>query len=212
MINELNIKIYDYIFSTNIGLRGNYLDDSNENNLCSRLDELIEEVCNKYDFWNEFKHLFNDNCVLDASTLDGNDYIYNGFPRMRMGTRKEYLNYKLQQVKNSISNNGEFLRKDFEEITQNIITVAKKEILDYCVEIGIIEYIEKPFVSADNCPALAIIYDNIRAVLYTEDEIRTLIAENIILINGDGNQVGNIEQNVNSKNNDTELFNLVLSK
>lgn len=212
MINELNVKIYDYIFSSNIGLRGNYLEDNNENNLCSELSKLIMEVCDEYDFWNEYKYFFNDNCVIDASTLGGHHYVYNGFPKMKLGMKKEYLNYKLQQVKNSINNNGEFLKEDFEKITSNIINVAKKEILDYCAEIGIIEYVGNAFIAADNCPALAIIYDNIKAVLYTETEIKSSIAENVIVINGNGNNVSHIEQNANSKNNDEELFNMVLSK
>ena len=29
MINELNVKIFDYIFSTNVGLKGNYLENAN---------------------------------------------------------------------------------------------------------------------------------------------------------------------------------------
>ena len=86
-------------------------EDNNENNLCSELSKLIMEVCDEYDFWNEYKYFFNDNCVIDASTLGGHHYVYNGFPKMKLGMKKEYLNYKLQQVKNSINNNGELRYK-----------------------------------------------------------------------------------------------------
>jgi len=212
MINELNIKIFDYIFSTNIGLRGNYLDDNNTKELCSSLSDLINEVCEEYDFWNEYKIYFNDNCVIDASTLSSQQYIYNGFPKMKLSTKKEYLNYKMKQVKDSINNNGEFLRNEFEVLTKNIINVAKKEILDCCEKTGLIKYVGKPFIAADNHPAVAIIYDNIKAVLYTEDEVQSMIGQNIIVVNGSGNNFGSIEQNINLKNNDDELFNLVLTK
>ena len=80
---------------------------------------------------------------------------------MKLATKKLYLNYKLEQLKNSISNEGEFLQEKFEEMTENIINVGRKEILDYCNEVGIIKYIGKVFLAADNCPACAIIYDNI---------------------------------------------------
>lgn len=212
MINEFNVKIFDFIFSTNIGLKGDYLENNNINHLCSELSKLINDICEEYDFWNEYKFYFNDNCVLDASTLSDRQYIYNGFPRMRLVTKKEYLNYKVNQVKKIIENNGDFSKEAFEKITENIINVGKKEILDYCNEIGIIEYIGKVYIAADNCPAVAIIYDNIKAVIYTEEEVQSLIAENIIMVNGDGVSIGNIEQNANSKNNDERLFDLVLKK
>ena len=35
MINEFNVKIFDFIFSTNIGLKGDYLENNNINHLCS---------------------------------------------------------------------------------------------------------------------------------------------------------------------------------
>ena len=118
----------------------------------------------------------------------------------------------MNQVKKIIENNGYFSKEAFEKITENIINVGKKEILDYCNEIGIIEYIGKVYIAADNCPAVAIIYDNIKAVIYTEEEVQSLIAENIIMVNGDEVSIGNIEQNANSKNNDERLFDLVLKK
>lgn len=149
--------------------------------------------------------------MIDASILSAHQYIYSGFPKMKLSAKKEYLNYKMKQIKDSINNNGEFLCNKFETITKNIINVAKK-ILDYCVETGLIKYVSKPFISVDNCLAISIIYDNIKAILYTEDEIQSMIVQNIIVVNGSDNNFDNIEQNVNSKNNDDELFNLVLTK
>ena len=212
MINELNVKIFDYIFSTNVGLKGNYLENANTEKLCSELDNLINKICEVYDFWNEYKLYFNDNCVKDASSSSGYKYIYNGFPKMKLNTKKDYLKYKMIQLKTSINNNGEFSQNEFEKLTDNIINVGKKEILDYCEKIGIIEYLGKVFISADNYPAIAIIYDNIKAVLHTSEENQPLTAKNIIVVNGNGNRFENIEQNNNLKNSDDEIFNLVLNK
>lgn len=212
MLNEFNINIFDFIFSTNIGLKGDYLDNSNDKYLCSKLSELIQDVCEEYDFWDEYKLYFNDNCVINASTLGSRLYIYNGFPRFKLSTKKMYLNYKLEQVKRIIENNGDFSKEEFELITENIINVGKKEILDYCSEVGIIEYIGKAYISADNCPAIDIIYENIKVVLYSEEQMQQLIAKNIIIVNGNKNNIGNIEQNDNSINCDDKLFDLVLSK
>lgn len=212
MINELNIKIFDFIFSTYIGLKGNFLNNSDTNYLCSQLSKLINEFCEENDFWSEYKFCFNDDCVVESFSLGGSKYIYNEFPRMKLKTKKMYLNYKLEQVKKIIENNGDFSKKDFEKITDNIINVGKKEILDYCSEIGIIEYAGKAFIAADNCPAISIIYDNIKPVLYTEEDVQSLIAENIIMISGNGNNIGNVEQNANSKNCDDKLFELVQNK
>lgn len=212
MINKLTIKIFDYIFSNSVGLKGDYFENVDNEQLCSELDGFISKVCDIYDFWHEYKFYFNDNCVVDASTLSGHQYIYNGFPKMKLSTKKDYLNYKVEQVRDSISDNGEFLQEEFELVTDNIINAGKKEILDYCKEVGIIEYIGKVFISASNDPAFGIIYGNIKAVLYTEKEIQSIISENVFVVSGNGNRFGNIEQNSNSKNNDEELFNIVLLK
>ena len=45
---------------------------------------------------------------------------------MRLVTKKEYLNYKVNQVKKIIENNGDFSKEAFEKITENIINVGKK--------------------------------------------------------------------------------------
>lgn len=212
MINDFNIKIFDFVFSTNCGINGNYLEKSNDEFLCSQLDEIISKACNKYDFWQDYKRYFNDKCVIDATTMDGKEYIYNGFPRMKLATKEMYFNYKMKQLKKIIDDNGAFLEEKFQEITENIINVGKKEILDYCEQIGIIKYTGKVFIEAGDCPACVINYGNIKAVLHKEERFHPFSAENVVIFNGNENSVGNIEQNVNSKNNDDKLFELVLEK
>lgn len=53
-------------------------------------------------------------------------------------------------------------------------------------------------------------YGNIKAVLHKEERFHPFSAENVVIFNGNENSVGNIEQNVNSKNNDDKLFEFVL--
>lgn len=207
MLNELNIDIFDFIFSSNIELKNG---EKKLNELCQELDQKISEICEQYDFWNEYKYYFSDNCMIDASTLSGYQYIYNGFPKLKIETKKKYLEYKKNQIKASITNNGEFESEEFEKITKYISNEGKKEILDYCESVGIIKYKGRVFIAADDSPAYAIIYDNISAVLYTEDEAKILRAENMIIVNGNGNYINDIKQNNNS--NDEEFFKTVMSK
>lgn len=207
MLNELNIDIFDFIFSSNIELKHG---EKKLNELCQELDQKISEICEQYDFWNEYKYYFNDKCVIDASTLSGYQYIYNDFPKLKIETKKKYFEYKKNQIKASITNNGEFEGEEFEKITKYICNEGKKEILDYCESVGIIKYKGRVFIDADDSPAYAIIYDNISAILYTEDEAKSLRAENMIIVNGNGNYINDIKQNSNS--NDEEFFKTVMSK
>lgn len=205
MINELNVKIFDYIFSVNISK------EENEEKSCDQLSQIISSLCEEYDFWSEYKFYFNDKCVIDASTLGGKHYVYNGFPRMKLNTKQAYLKYKLSQVKNIVENNGDFIGKEFEKITELISDEGKKEILDYCKDCGIIQYEGKVFLAADNNPACYIIYENIRAIL-SDDSDDAIFPQNVFVVNGNSNTFGNVEQNVNSKNNDDKLFDMILSK
>lgn len=207
MLNELNIGIFDFIFSSNIKLKNG---EKTTNELCRELDKRISEISEQYDFWNEYKYYFNDKCVIDASTLSGYLYIYNEFPKFKIETKKKYFEYKKDKIKASIMNSGDFEEKEFQRITKDICNEGKKEILDYCESIGIIKYKGKVFDAAEDNPAYQIIYDNILAVLYTEDEVKHLTAQNMIIVNGNNNYLSDIKQNSNS--NDEELFITVMSK
>lgn len=207
MLNEFNIRVFDFIFSSNIELKNG---KKNTNELCQELDKRISEIGEQYDFWNEYKCYFNDTCVIDASTLSGYQYIYNGFPKFKIETKKKYFEYKKDKIKANIINNGEFEEKEFKKITKDICNEGKKEILDYCESMGIIKYKGRVFIAADYNPAYEIIYDNISEVLYTEDEVKSLAAQNMIIVSGNGNYLNNIRQNINS--NDEEFFETVISK
>ena len=207
MLNELNIDIFDFIFSSNIELK---IEEKNLNELYEELDRKISKISKQYDFWNEYKYYFNDKCVSDASTFGDHQYIYNSFPKLKIETKKIYLEYKKNQIKTSITNNGEFEEKEFEKITKDICNEGKKEILDYCKNVGIIKYEGRVFIAADDNPAYDIIYDNISAIIYTEDEIKSLKAENMIIVNGSGNYISDVKQI--SHSNDEEFFEIVMNK
>lgn len=209
MINSLNEKIYDYIFSINENLKINFI--KMDSTYYEELDKLIKENYNQYDFWNENKHFFNDACVIDASTLSERVYVYNNFPRMKADTKLNYLRHKMMRIKNNIIDNGDFIQEEIEEILKDISLIGRKIILDFCETNKIIEYKGKVYISADNHPALAIVYDNISPILETRDETKFFPTANINIIHqsGTGNSIGNIDQSVVSGIDENKLFETV---
>ena len=89
MINRINEKIYNYIFSINAELRNNKEQDVKE--FEEKLDSIIAE---KYDviadFWEENAMDFNNNCVKKIQYIDmpNPEYIYISFPRMRASIKE----------------------------------------------------------------------------------------------------------------------------
>lgn len=193
MINELVISIFDFIFSCNQRMKTEPLDKRELNTL---LNEKIEKISNVYDFWNEYKYFFND-CLIDASTLDGNQYIYKDFPKFKINTLKEYLEYKKDLIWKSIKENGVFKEDEFEKITKEICNEGKKTILDYCEKIRTIKYIGKVFLAADDNPAYEIAYGNIEAN-YEDTIIKNdSILKSAFLI--EYNKIKKIEDSANSE-------------
>ena len=171
MINTINEKIYNYIFSVNAELRNNK--DLNIEQCQEKLDKIILE---KYDivadFWDENKNEFNENCVIKTQTLDMINpiYIYRNFPRMKSSIKAYFLEYKANQIKEKIEDNGEFLKESLNDVFEEIENLGIKEILDYCQSKGLIKYIGDIFYSADDNPAYSIMFDNIRANLIKNNE------------------------------------------
>ena len=176
MINEINETIYNYIFSVNEERRGNNI---NEKECEEKLDELI---LTKYDviadFWNENENYFNDKCVLLVETFEGQQHIYINFPRMKADVKLEFLELKKEKIKQSIDNNGEFLVQELGNVFENIENIGIKSILDYCKDKNIIKYTGNVFLAADNNPAYAIIYQNIKAVI--QDDTKAGNGKNIL--------------------------------
>lgn len=163
MINRINEKIYNYIFSVNAELK-------NDKSLDTKpfLDKLDKIIAEKYDviadFWDENVNDFNKDCVIKIQTLDSAKatYIYRNFPRMNSRTLISFLEHKASQIKNTIEVNGDFIKETLNYVFDAIENLGIKQILDYCEEIGIVKYIGKVFIAADDNPAYGIIYENIK--------------------------------------------------
>lgn len=108
MVNSINEKIYDYIFSVNENQKHNIVEDFEKNK--QELDNIIKEVYEiPADFWDESLTDFNKKCVLRVTSIDQDypEYIYNNFPRMNSSCKISYLEFKKEMIKNSIENNGD---------------------------------------------------------------------------------------------------------
>lgn len=153
MINRINEKIYSYIFSVNAELK-------NDKSLDIKpfLDKLDKIIAEKYDviadFWDENVNDFNKDCVIKTQTLDTANatYIYRDFPRMNSRTLITFLEHKASQIKNTIEDNGDFIKETLNYVFDEIENLGIKQILDYCEEIGIVKYIGKVFIAADDNP------------------------------------------------------------
>lgn len=162
MITKYNIQIYDYIFSCNIESDNNLSHDSEKERI-NKLHSLFKNNTYEYDFWDENKYDFCDDCVTNSSTMTGPQITYCRFPRIKGSTRLNYLEYKANIIKTDIHNYGEFNNTKFIEDTSNMANIARKEILDYANEKEIIIYSSKVYFAADNDPSYIIMYGNIRA-------------------------------------------------
>ena len=124
MINKLNLYIFDYIFSIDEDIRAGLKQD--ENQYRNELNQKINQISKIEDFWEEYKYYFNDNCVMIAKTLGGPIIRYNNFPRFKIEAKKEYLNTKLNEIKNSIEDNGSFVISEIKNILSNVENMGKK--------------------------------------------------------------------------------------
>lgn len=208
MINELNIHIFDYIFSINEGMRLGLNQDVNY--YINELNQKIEEISNLGDFWKEYKYYFNDECVMMANNTEKVIIRYNNFPRFKINTKKIYLEAKLNEIKKSINNNGDFIISEVQKIFKNIENYGRKTILDYCEKNKIIEYNGKVFLAADDNPAYEILYDNIKAIICEENEHS--FNQNIIQNIFNGNNYGTVNQTNNIDNVDEKIFDVILEK
>lgn len=204
MINEFNINIFNYIFSINEDIKEGIKKEEQEYK--QELNKIINEICELQDFWNEHKDYFNDGCVFLIPGTSGVKYA--NFPRMKLDTKNMFLDYKAKQIEEIIYNNGDVIKEELEKIFINIENLGIKVILDYCESKGMIQYNGRVFIAADDYPAYAIIYDNIKAVIH-EYEVNPHIIQNVFNGNNYGtlNQLNNILQS-----DDEKLFEIILEK
>ena len=208
MINKLNLYVFDYIFSINEDIKTGLKQD--ENKYRNELNQKIEQISRLEDFWEEYKYYFNDNCVMIAKTFGGTIIRYNNFPRFKINTKKEYLDIKLNEIKKSIEDKGDFVISEIENILSNVGNIGKKTILDYCEQNGIIKYKGKVFIAADDNSVYDIIYDNIDSVI--SDVKEPLFSPNLVQNIFNGNNYGTVNQTNNIDNMNEKIFDIVLEK
>lgn len=168
MINKLNIDIYNYIFSINVNIQNRVNTCSKEKNI-KELIALIESNYNINDFWKENKDMFNDGCLRGHQYIMEKEYTYDieSFPRLKLNSKLEFLNFKIDEIKKIIENNGIIEKKQLDVIFKNIEDLGRKEILEYCKEENIVDYNEeKTFIKGGQTGLAMILYDNIKPVIY----------------------------------------------
>lgn len=209
MINTYNEPIFNYIFTINEDIRAGIKSDCKEYR--NKLDEKIKKISEIEDFWDEYKGYFNDEFVIIENSIIGKINIYNNFPRMKIETKRKFLDYKSEQIKRNIHDNGDFIKDEIERYFTEIDNIGRKAILDYCKENEIIEYKGKTFVSTGDSPVYAIIYDNIKAKIIKNNNsgiFEQKIYQNINY----GNNYGTFNQTNSTEDNEEELYKTIIQK
>lgn len=214
MINNLNIDIYNYIFSINVNIQNRVNTFSEETNI-KRLISIIEKKYNINDFWKENKDMFNDECLHGHKYIIEKEYTYDikSFPRLKFKFKLEFLNFKLEEIKKIIENYGIIEKKQLDTIFENIEDLGRKEILEYCKKENIIDYDEnKTFIKGGQTGLAMIIYENIKPVL--KSNIKENINMNPIYYSQNiyGNNYGTVQQTNSLNLQNDKLIEVVLEK
>ena len=126
-------------------------------------------------------------------------YDINSFPRLKLNSKLEFLNFKIGEMKKIIENNGIIEKKQLDVIFKNIEDLGRKEILEYCKKENIIDYNEeKTFIKGGQTGLAMICYDNIKPVIYNNN-YRTVQQNNNINTQDDNYQIIN-KHEVNAEN------------
>ena len=214
MINSLNIDIYNYIFSINVNIQNRVNTCSEETNI-KRLIYMIENNYNINEFWKENKDMFNEECLQGHQYIIEKEYTYDikSFPRLKSKSKLEFLNFKLEEFKKIIENNGMIERKQLDVIFENIEDLGRKEILEYCKKENIIDYDEeKTFLKGGQTGLAMIWYDSIKPVI--KSTIKEKMNMNPIYYSQNiyGNNYGTVQQNNSLNLQNDKLIEVVLDK
>ena len=94
MFNKDNIKIFDYIFSTNFTIN-----KENEMKYVQELRKKFDSIDDEYSFWMDLMYLVNRGSVFDATNIaSGHQIGYTCFPKMTFETKNMYKEYKMNQI------------------------------------------------------------------------------------------------------------------
>ncbi|MCI9434786.1 MAG: hypothetical protein HFI86_05920 [Bacilli bacterium] len=204
-MNSKNITLFNYVYSSTY--------DSNKS------DELKWEEFGKlcmskmnyaaYDFIKRNKMLLTMDEKNMWQDLAGNKETVGKFVILNFYGQKEYIDYKVKEIKAIISNYGNQAFKNLENIFDYMCNEAIREILNECRNKGLIEFSNNIFMYASN-RLYNIFYDDIKIII--NDVESNINSKNIVINNGEmvyqlGN--GNI---VSMGIDDDKLFELLESK
>lgn len=213
MINELNISIFNYIYSKDIEMEKGIKNYNDE--ITYKLNCLIKEGHELVDFWNNNLDMVDNNCIDKINDTIGSDITYNHFPMLTKSAKAKFLEFKCQQIQDIIDSKGCIKLEDCNNIFVNMINLAIKNVLKYCKDSDIIYYEDnKTIITGGRTGVVSINYENIEPVIYKKNN--NFLGQPVIqtqnnLINY-GNNYGTLNQLNNFQNNDEKLFEIILEK
>lgn len=206
-MNNKNISLFNYVYSNT------FETEKNDDLKWSEFKDICLDKMNyfPYDFIIENDNLITYNKKGMWQDLDGNKETTGKFVILNFLGQKEFLNYKVSEIKVIISNYGNKAFNNLGNVFENMCNEAIREVLNECRNIGLIEFDNnKTFMYASD-RLYNIFYDNIKVIINKQDN--NLYGN--VYINNSGqlvNQLGNGNVANISKVNDEQLFVLLNEK
>lgn len=204
-MNNKNISLFNYVYS-NV-----YEDEKSDDIKWNEFEKLCLEKMKyvPYDFIVENESLVTVNKKGMWQDICGNKGVDGKFVILNFLGQKEYINYKVNELKAIISNYGSQTFKNLENIFDYMCNEAIREILIECRNKGLIEFNNNIFMYASD-RLYSIFYDNIKIVTNNGED--NMNGKNVVINNGKmvyqlGN--GNV---ANIGIDDNKLFELLESK
>ncbi len=206
-MNNKTISLFNYVYSCM------YEKDINDDDKWKTFEELCLEKMNyvPYDFIIENESLVTMNRKSMWQDITGNKGTVGKFVILNFLGTKEYLQYKINEVKTLIKNYGIEMFDNLDNIFENMCNEAIREILVESRSIDLIDFNDNIFRYADNRLSI-ILYNNIKVVVNKKVDNQT---GNTIFITNSGqlvNQIGNGNTANISHINDEQLFTLLEEK
>lgn len=206
-MNNKNISLFNYVYSST------FKTEKDDDLKWSEFDKICLEKMNyvSYDFIIENENLVTMNKNNMKIYITGEKHTGGKFVILNFLGQKEFLNYKVNEIKAIISNYGNEAFNNLGNVFENMCNEAIREILNECRNNGLIEFDnDKTFMYASD-RLYNIFYDNIRVIINKQDNN---LSGNVY-INNSGqlvNQLGNGNVANISKVNDEQLFALLNEK
>lgn len=203
-MNNKNISLFNYVYSSV------FEEDKNDDLKWAEFEKLCMEKMKyvPYDFVVENESLVTVNKKGMWQDLSGGKGIVGKFVILNFLGQKEYINYKVNELKAIIINYGNEAFKNLENVFDNMCNEAIREILNECRNIGLINFDNSIFRYYDNRLGI-IIYDNIKVMISESNNVSQgspIVYGTYINQQGNNNvaNVGNLS--------DEKLFELLESK